>query len=200
MRTRSRSLNPSERRMVFLIMCVLVVSIGGTGVAFISYSWTSLQKARASLDWPVTEGRIVTSRFVRDGDGGRTAKIEYVYTVEKHEYPSHVVVFGGLGGGGAAGIHVGRYPQGKSVAVSYDPDDVTTAVLEPGVETHDGFFLGGLLLLVACLLGTVLNTIYRLFFLKAMPNLVDKAVIVLFGGKAGLAKFQKRKRDLQDNP
>ena len=73
MRTRSRSLNPSERRMVFLIMCVLVVSIGGTGVAFISYSWTSLQKARASLNWPVTEGRIVTSRFVRDGDGGRVS-------------------------------------------------------------------------------------------------------------------------------
>jgi hypothetical protein len=185
---------------VFLFVCFLVVAIGGCGLALICYGWISLQKARASLDWPVADGRIVMSRFVPDSDGGRKAKIEYVYTVDEREHSSHVVVFGGLGDGGARGIHVGRYPQGKSVSVSYDPDDVTTAVLEPGVEIHATFFLGGYPLLAATLLGLGLNTIHRLFFLKAMPNLIDKAVIFLFKGKAGLAKFEKRQRDRQDSP
>ena len=161
-----------------MVMCCLVVSISGIGLAMIYYSWTNLQKARASLNWPVTDRRIVASRFVPNGDGDRTAKLDYVYTLDKHEYSSHVVVFGGLlGDGGATGTHVRRYPQGKSVSVSYDPNDLTSVCLEPGVENHNSLILGLFAQLPACLMGVA---------------------IVLLGVKAGRATFEKQQRDLQD--
>ncbi len=127
------------------------------GVYSVHYSWTSLQDARASLDWPTAEGTIVVSRRSRPDPNAPPGRIEYVYTVDDVAYSSDVVLFGQ----GYTFDNFHRYPVGTTVTVTYDPDDVTNAVLEPGEFNNFApfYFGGGVLLFCGCV---VLAGVYEL--------------------------------------
>mgnify|MGYP002821498683 CR=1 FL=1 len=111
--------------------------VGLVGTALFGYGHIKLQESRASVDWPTANGRIITSRVEsHESEDGTTysADIVYVYNVEGTEHSSNVVVIGGHEY--SAHSVVRRYPVDKVVSVSYAPDDVTNAVLEPGVESY----------------------------------------------------------------
>jgi len=135
------------------------------GVYSIHYSWTSLRDARASIDWPTAEGTIVLSRRFRSNPNAPPGRIEYVYTVGDVAYSSDVVLFGQ----GYTSDHFRSYPAGTTVTVTYDPDDVTNAVLEPGEFNNFApfYFGGGVLLFCGCVILTgvyqMARTVYRAF-------------------------------------
>ena len=178
MRDRSRS-----GRQDVLLMRLAFAIPATIGLVLLYYGWTNLQDARASVNWPVATGKIVTSHVETHSDSEGTsysADIEYVYTVKGVEYASDVVVFGG----NPYGAHnlVKRYPKGMNVAVSYEPADVTNAVLEPGVVNHSSFHYGIGFVLMGCLIGSGLRTLYRMTVLQATPHVLDKAAIFFFKG------------------
>jgi|GEM_PF-1352763 len=116
------------------------------GVYLIRYSWTGRKDARASVDWPTVEGKIILCRHSQPRENAPPGRIEYVYTVDGISHSSDVVVFGQA----YRDDHYRRYPAGTRVTVTYDPDDVTNAVLEPGeFNNYAPFYLGGMILL-AC--------------------------------------------------
>ena len=123
----------SERHALLMIWGI----VGLGGMALFGYGHLKLQESRASVDWPTVNGRIITSQVesYEDEDGTTySADIVYAYNVEGTEHSSNVVVIGGHEYS-AHGV-VQRYPVDKVVSVSYAPDDVANAVLEPGVESY----------------------------------------------------------------
>lgn len=115
------------------------------GVGLSWWGWTILQDARASSGWPSVQGQITQSVVVEDRDEDGTsyeADVRYEYVVNDQRYNGDVVNFGEYSGSRshAEGI-VNRYSVGQTVAVYYDPGEVTTAVLEPGVSTSSYFVL-----------------------------------------------------------
>ncbi len=166
----------AQRHALLLIWGV----IGTIGVLCMLYGQYQLGWARASADWPVVAGRIVTSEVTSHTDEEGTTysdEIEYVYAVDGTEYEADVVVIGGHG----YGPHrvVGRYPLGAEVTVAYDPDKPSRAVLEPGVESYEWQTWGISMLLGALFMATLFNFILR----RAMSeekNLLDHTLIILF--------------------
>ena len=187
----------SERKKL-LILCIPITM----GLGYIYYGWTSLQDARTSVNWPVTPGTIVNSRVethTTDGETYYSTTVEYVYTVDGVEYSSDVVRFGAPRPGGLSQYFNRRpdlprpgarespmYPVGKAVSVSYEPSNVTNAVLEPGGESYDFLYLGGALALVPLLIGLGLNTAYRVQHAETTLKRLDKVVSLFFRGVAML--------------
>ena len=187
----------SERKKL-LILCIPITM----GLGYIYYGWTSLQDARTSVNWPVTPGTIVNSRVethTTDGETYYSTTVEYVYTVDGVEYSSDVVRFGAPRPGGLSQYFSRRpdlprpgsrespmYPVGKAVSVSYEPGNVTNAVLEPGGESYDFLYLGGALALVPLLIGLGLNTAYRVQHAETTLKPLDKVVTLFFRGVAML--------------
>ncbi len=189
----------SERKKL-LLLCIPITM----GLGYIYYGWTSLQDARTSVNWPVTPGTIVNSRVethTTDGETYDSTTVEYVYTVDGVEYSSDVVRFGAPrpGAGGLSQYFSRRpdlprpgsrespmYPVGKAVSVSYEPSNVTNAVLEPGGESYDFLYIGGALALVPLLAGLGLNTLYRVQHAETTPNRLDKVVTLFYTGVAML--------------
>jgi hypothetical protein len=98
----------------------------------------SVWRGRRSLRWPTTQGRIAASK-VRPLLSGQsvlgayfTPGVRYEYEVDHRVYYSNRISYGGWW---SAWDVVDSHPVGTSWAVSYDPDDPATAVLDPGVKT-----------------------------------------------------------------
>ena len=102
-----------KQRYAFLAVCCIPAIVG---LVFVLYGELKRKQARASLDWPVAAGRIVTSKVTSstsEGDTTYSADIEYVYTVEGVEHNGDVVVIGGH----EYALHsvVARYPTVRAV-------------------------------------------------------------------------------------
>ena len=92
--------------------------------------------ALLSKGWPATQGVVVHSSVEDDApEGGASyAKIVYQYTIKGIEHSSARVSFGDYGSSGShAELLVAKYPAGKAVSVFYQPNDPSSAVLEPGL-------------------------------------------------------------------
>lgn len=118
-----------------------------TGIGVSIWGWSILQNARASESWPATSGEILSANVRTDEDDDGTSyfgDVSFRYVVDDTPYTSKNVSFGQYGSGnrGHAEEIVARYPVGSQVTVYYDPDDATTAVLEPGVTWSSYFVLG----------------------------------------------------------
>jgi hypothetical protein len=119
--------------------------------------WTSggyFVDAYRSAAWPQVQGKVVRSelaseeRFLQSNHSTHSfwAEIDYKYGVDDAEYVSSNVTLDGL----RSGPHVGtgkreaenilaRYPVGKLVDISYDPNDPGRATLETGVSAGNFF-------------------------------------------------------------
>ena len=96
--------------------------------------WFMLRKkAQASLQWPSSRGRVISSDINRrqdnDGDWTEEARVVYEYMVGGTSLQGNRIAFGGSGAGGAR-KSVERYPAGATVDVYYDPAKPASAVLE----------------------------------------------------------------------
>jgi len=136
----------------FLVLSCLFASI----YAF-HYTWTSRQNAKASLNWPHTAGIVVVCTEPGPYETGPPGRIEYIYKVDGVTYTSDVIVFGQS----YSTEHFRLYTKDTIVTVTYDPEDASTATLEPGKFTNYppiifGFLLffcfGCLLLFCVCML------------------------------------------------
>lgn len=167
----------TQRRVLLAIWGL----IGSAGLGVALYGENQLGYARASLAWPVVPGKIVVSRVSSftddDGTTRHTADIEYRYHVGNTEYSSTVVVLGGHN------YHphsvVKRYPVGKPVVVSFDPQWPGRAVLEPGVESYFLRILG-----IGMMIGALFNAVLFNFILRRAlgeePNALDSLLIFCF--------------------
>lgn len=166
----------SQRHALLFIWGVIAT----IGLLLTLYGQYQLSWARASADWPVVPGRIVTSKVTAHTDEEGTTysdKIKYVYTVEGTKYEAGVVVIGGH----SYGAHnvVARYPQGAEVSVAYDPNKPSRAVLEPGVESYEWQTIGISMILGALFMGTLFNFILRRA-MKEEKSVLDHLLIILF--------------------
>jgi hypothetical protein len=127
------------------------------GLAILWWDVGKLRQARATRDWPTVQGIVIHST-VEDRRGERKPHVEYTYGVEGASHTCHQIsfdIFDNPGGQGRIETILDRYPVGKQVTVHFDPDNPTTAILEP--EVYSPFFmplvfgvlflLGGLLVL-----------------------------------------------------
>ena len=125
----------------------IVLRVVGTGIVafgvFAAYGTIRLRLKNAQAHkWPTVTGTIVSSELeseTKDHDRKpiRTysAAIRYAYEVGGKAYESDQIQLGGTSETSQPGEFermVARYPEGKRVTVSYDPDDPATATTEPG--------------------------------------------------------------------
>ncbi|SRR5258708_2794601 len=91
------------------------------------------KKASATPDWPVVEGHILSSKFIRGVEQADIAKVIYEYEVSGQNFQSALLHFGSLFSDlrnrGAKSV-VENYPVGTLVKVYYNPKNPSEAVLE----------------------------------------------------------------------
>ena len=155
-------------------------AIGAVGLILILYGQIKLREARESIDWPVAPGTITTSKVRTHVDAEGTtysADIEYMYMVDDVWHSSDVVVLGGHEYG--AQSVVARYPEGTRVRVSYNPQEVSRAVLEPGVESHSYQTIGIIMILGSCGMAFLFDFIMRLSIQEKRNALDNKLLFAL---------------------
>jgi hypothetical protein len=106
------------------------------GLVMAAYGGTLLYRAQQSTGWPCTDGRITRSEIVLN-DASYSPTVVYAYMVDGVDYQGTDIACApriSTGDGDYARRCVARYPVGAPVAVYYDPDEPTTAVLEPGLS------------------------------------------------------------------
>ena len=128
----------------------LIFIVVGASVAF--FGFRGLIRAKASTDWPSTQGRIVESsveshRSSSGSNGSSTtyhAEIMYEFAVNGVTFNGDRVAYGDYGSSNPSHARsvVNRYPKNKTVTVYYMPDKPEECLLEPGVKGQS-FFLPG---------------------------------------------------------
>lgn len=110
--------------------------------------------ASQSTKWPTTEGIVLESYIIDEGDGGYVPKVKYTYQVGGKEYFNNQITTtqrsNTLNRQPAEEI-VARYPEGGSVTVYYHPKKPNYAVLEPGRGAGNWIVV---VILLSCLLAS----------------------------------------------
>lgn len=148
---------PSSGKLWSLVPLILGVCFLSGGYALLTF-WGRplLETARASSTWPTTPGKITESKVVIESGNDSTTyrpHIVYRYAVDDLEIFGDRVWLGVSYSSSNRSEHqqvVTKYPVGKEVTVYYDPDDVFTSVLEPGVvfSSYLGMIISWVLLLI----------------------------------------------------
>ncbi len=117
------------------------------GLIGLAHGAVEIQRGRASVGWPRTQGQIVYQKIDSNqsrgtagaGEGGTTqtshgSHLIYQYQIAGRTYYSNQRRFGQLSAAGAdwAEEIAAAYPPGSPIAVSYSPENPQLAVLEPG--------------------------------------------------------------------
>lgn len=151
-----------NRGMGFLTLCMFAV-----GLVVAGWGLYELKRSRESNGWPSTTGIITHSaihkverRRENQTEATYYPRIQYQYAVFGKGFTADRIAFGSPYGGeqSKAQAVVDRYPIGGSVAVYYDPDDPSVAVLKAGYSQHAYvmmaaglmFGAGGMFFLRAC--------------------------------------------------
>ena len=124
-----------------------VIFFGLCSLWMIFMTWDNWRQANRAKQWPTVEGVVVASKTesykTRPGSASQGAlvtmyqpMVEYSYVLQGREYHSTQVSFGpqvATQGQETAAQKAARYPAGAKVAVHYNPEHPTVAVLETGV-------------------------------------------------------------------
>jgi hypothetical protein len=133
---------------------VWVVLLAAAGLLFVGLSLSIWWRARRSMDWMPTPGR-VTANWVsvrRDSDDTTYwPEIRYTYEVAGKTYTGDQIYIGARDGFGSrekAEAVLAPYPKGAAVTVYCDPEHPERATLVPGRANGVGLFLfGGIFML-----------------------------------------------------
>ncbi len=147
--------------------------IGLVGLLFFVWGTNDWISGSASSGWPKATGSVTSSEVVsttqhRNGHSETVylPSINYTYSVNGVELRGDKISFRTrFEGETLAQITVARYPIGSNVAVSYDPDDPATSVLEPGADRTNWIPIGfGGFVAVSCAIFTLksLRTLRRM--------------------------------------
>lgn len=136
----------SERGSPWALGCFSII-FTAVGIGIIFWGGKTLNKAKASLEWPGAEGTVIVSDVIRntDSDGDVTYKpdVSYEYVIDGIKYSANRVAFGSWSSSDRSMAQrvVNHYPAGMTVTVRYDPDDPYEAVLEPGEKKGVWFLI-----------------------------------------------------------
>ena len=114
--------------------------LGLIGFGFYHSGIRHLEQAKASVAWPTSPGKVLSSSVVeglRDDDGVTYyAKVVYEFNVNNTTYSGKRIAYGD--GGTSDPSHaqkiVNQYPQDKNVTVHYMPSNPKECLLEVGVK------------------------------------------------------------------
>jgi len=167
-----------SERFFFGVFWPAMFMLGG-GI-FFAIGLSAILTASASKGWPSVDGVIVSSEVQSDWSSAPAgtpqhrsgtqrvyrADVRYAYTVDGQEYEGDRVEFGGFSSSNAKRAYriVGTYRKGQTVAVYYDPNDPSRAVLEPGKTTwfsKGAVCAGSGFVLVGLLVGLVVRADFR---------------------------------------
>ena len=151
-------LTPGGRRTQRLLYGVICI---GVGSALLYMFLADLRQANHSKDWPHVEGVILSSKTEDEyiDPGLWTLELEYEYIVDEVKHRGRFKESWVSGGYVIRDWMAESYPEGKQVAVYYNPLIPEQSVLVPGLTWQHfwggPFFLmgGALLMLCACPLG-----------------------------------------------
>ena len=139
----------AARKTAWAITAITVIfmAVGGFFVVQGAREW---MKASDSAAWPTVAGTVTHSEVARhtSTSKGRTrisysARIEFDYKIDgvRHHGNRRTYRVTSASQSGAQEA-VDRYPVGSTVTVSYDPNDRTRAVLEPGWDWSNAIPVG----------------------------------------------------------
>ena len=147
MRVSSSRQMPPGIKFFFSRIFPLIFVVVGAGVGF--FGIRGFIRARASVDWPTVQGKVVASSVERQrsssSNGGSSttyhAEILYEFSVEGTTFNGDRVAFGDYGSSNPSHARriVNRYPTGKSVSVHYMPGNPEECLLEPGIKAQSWF-------------------------------------------------------------
>lgn len=126
------------------IIVAVTLVIGGS---FIFKGLKNIYFAQKSLQWPITEGRIISSGIEQQKrtyvkytgvkkETAYDAQILYEYEIDGISYSGNRVAYAGrffMKDQVFAKFEVKQYPTGEKVSVSYHPLKPETSVLKPGL-------------------------------------------------------------------
>lgn len=149
-------------RLLWGVLHVICAIFGAVGVGLLVAGLRDVLRAARTRRWPTAPGTIVSAeelqhtREMPPESGGGTrihyeARIHYEYSVGRVHIGSTVVRLGPTESSNEAQAQstLARYLPGQQVRVSYNPQDPTDSVLEPGLHPLDfSRALVGLILLV----------------------------------------------------
>ena len=145
----SKQMSPGMK-VFFSRIFPLIFVIVGASVAF--FGIRGLIRAKASVDWPATQGKVLESSVERhrSSDSKRRssttyrAEILYEFSVEGTTFNGDRVAYGDYGSSNSSHARrvVNRYPKGKSVTVHYMPGNPEECLLEPGLKGQSWFLPG----------------------------------------------------------
>jgi hypothetical protein len=119
-------------------LLLLVFALPGIGV--FSSGIRDLNQAKASVDWPTSPGKVLSSTVKQerdnDGDTYYHAEVVYEFKVNNTTYSSKRIAYGDYGSSNPSHAQkiVNRYPQDKNVTVHYMPSNPKECLLEVGVK------------------------------------------------------------------
>jgi len=146
-----------------IVFLVLGVIFGVLGAIFLIVGIRSRNKAKASLQWPVAQGVVLSSTVIEhqdyDEDDHRTSisyepVVQYRYSVGGQDFSGNKLAFGAnrFDSGRAQGM-ANQYPAGATVNVHYNPNNPGEAVIETKAAGGTLFLIIGIVFLVIGLAG-----------------------------------------------
>lgn len=151
---------------IFPLIFILV----GASVGF--FGFRGLIRAKASVNWPMVEGKIVESTVDRstsnsNGSSSTTyqAAVLYDYSVDGTLFSSDCVAYGDYGTSSPSHARdiVNRYPKDKVVTVRYMPGNPEESLLEPGIQGQSWFLpaFGLIFFTVGIVMAIILPNVIR---------------------------------------
>jgi flagellar basal body-associated protein FliL len=123
-----------------MITTIVAVPFVIVALVLMFIAFRSGRKASVSRNWPMTTGKILAAgiepRQSHTGSGYSTSYypvVQYEYTVNGQRFLGNRITFGmqvGYGWTGMAQKQIAGYTAGSNVAVFYDPNEPSNAVLE----------------------------------------------------------------------
>jgi len=162
---------PPAVRFFFSRIFPLIFIVVGASVAF--FGIRGLIRAKASMKWPTTQGKVVASsvesHHSSNSNGGSSttyhAEILYEFAVGDTTFNGNRVAYGDYGSSSPSHARriVNRYPEGKSVTVHYMPGNPEECLLEPGMKMQSWFLpaFGLIFLTVGSLMAVFLPRLMR---------------------------------------
>lgn len=141
----SKPMSPGMRFFFSRIFPLIFVAVGAS-VAF--FGIRGLIRAKASVAWPTTQGKVVSSsvEYHKGDEGGGTyhAEVMYDFNINDTTFSGNRIAYGDYGSSNPSHARevVNRYPTGQGVTVHYMPGNPEECLLEPGVKGQS-FFLPG---------------------------------------------------------
>ncbi len=162
-------------------VAMLIFNVGVLPAVNIYQLQKPLNLSRQTLTWPQTPGHILISEVHSSepqNNSGKlkvrtSAKVFYLYDLASQHYTSNQIWIGYQGGWQPqiAEDIVQRYPEYSDVNVFYDPENPTSAVLEPGHSRElKARIINYCLSLISLKSGLFALSLFFIIFLRGLEN------------------------------